>query len=180
MKHTIELKDTELVVHKQTTTEARRAREIARGRVDKVGEKAVEVRAQVALLLKKSCDIQKELEPKQSTLRALQKLTEREREGEFQGAIDHTNKEIQKLQREFDVVQAELASEREKARSLPEQLEQATKELAEKSAKVWELEWARQNLETLLEHERKSVDQLLMQATVASDLRQHNMEIKVL
>ena len=140
----------------------------------------MEVRAQVALLLKKSCDIQKELEPKQSTLRALQKLTEREREGEFQGAIDHNNKEIQKLQREFDVVQAELASEREKARSLPEQLEQATKELAEKSAKVWELEWARQNLETLLEHERKSVDQLLMQATVASDLRQHNMEIKVL
>ena len=141
----------------------------------------MEVRAQVALLLKKSCDIQKELEPKQSTLRVLQKLTEREKEeGEVQGAIDHTNKEIQKLQREFDVVQAELASEREKARSLPEQLEQATKELAEKSAKVWELEWARQNLETLLGHERKSVDQLLMQATVASDLRQHNMEIKVL
>ena len=121
------------------------------------------------------------MEPKQSTLRVLQKLTEREKEeGEVQGAIDHTNKEIQKLQREFDVVQAELASERETARSLPEQLEQATKELAEKSAKVWELEWARQNLETLLEHERKSVDQLLMQATVASDLRQHNMEIKVL
>ena len=178
MKQDIHLKDTELVVHKQTTTEARNARDIARGRVDDVGEKAVEIQTNLALLIEKSCDTEKELERKQTALRAFQKIPEKEKE-EFQGIIDHTNNEIQKFQKGFEAIQAELASEREKARSLPEQLQQATKELAEKSARVEELEWARQKLETLLEHERKSVNQLLMQATVASDSQQHSMEMKV-
>ena len=167
-----------MVVYKQTTTEARNARDIARGRVNKVGEKAVEIQTKVALLIEKSRDTQKELELKQGNLKALQELTDRKKE-EFQDIIDHSKQEVQKFQEEFEAIQAELASEREKARSLPEQLQQATKELAEKSARVEELERARQKLETLLEHERKSVNQLIMQATVASDSQQHSMEMKV-
>ena len=169
----------ELVVSKQTATEAHNSRDITRGRLDEVGKKAVEVQTNVVLLSKKSSDTRSQLEQKRRNLEALKKRVSWKKE-EFQGVVDHTNEEIRKLQEEFAAIQAELASEKKKARSLPEQLQQAKKELAEKSARVRELESAQQKLETSLENQRERVDQLLMQKSVASDLQQHNMEIKVL
>ena len=169
----------ELVVSKQTATEAHDARDIARGRLDEVGKKAVEVHTNVVLLSKKSSDTRSQLEQKRRNLEALKKRALWKKE-EFQGVVDHTNEEIRKLQEELAAIQAELASEKEKARSLPEQLQQAKKELAEKSVRVRELESTQQKLETSLENQRERVNQLLMQESVASDLQQHNMEIKVL
>ena len=169
----------ELVVNKQAATEARNARDIARGRLDDVGKKAVEVQSNVAMLTKISSDTQQELELKRRNLEALGKVPVSKIE-QFQGNADHTHKEIQKLQEELEAVQAELASEKEKAHSLPEQLQQAKKELTEKSVRVQELESAQQKLETLLDNQRERVDLLLMQKSMASDLQQHNIEIKVL
>ena len=168
----------ELVISKQTATEAQIARDVARGSLDDVGKKAVEVQSNVAALIKISSDTQQELELKRRNLEALRKSPVSKKE-QFQGDVDHTHKEIQKLQEELKAVQAELASEKEKARSLPEQLQQAKKELAEKSVRVQELESAQQKLETSLENQREKVDLLLMQKSVASDLQQHNNEIKV-
>ena len=168
LQSAIESKDMELVVNKQTATEAQNARDIVRGRLDEIGKKAVEVQIAVAALGKISSDTQDQLELKQRNLK------------KGQGDVDHTHKEIQKLQEELEAVQAELASEKEKARFLPNQLQQAKKELAEKSVRVQELESAQQKLETSLENQRERVDQLLMQKSVASDLHQHNTEMKVL
>ena len=171
LQSAIESKDMELVVNKQTATEAQNARDIVRGRLDEIGKKAVEVQTNVAALSKISSDTQDQLELKQRNLEASQK---------GQGDVDRAHKEIQKLQEELEAVQAELASEKEKARSLPNQLQQAKKELAEKSVRVQELESAQQKLETSLESQRERVDQLLMQKSIASDLEQHNTEMKVL
>ena len=179
LQSTIESKDMELVVNKQTATEAQIARDVARGRLEDVGKKAVEVQSNVAALTKISSDTQQELELKRKNLEALRKGPVSKKE-QFQGDVDHTHKEIRKLQKELKAVQAELASEKEKARSLPRQLQQAKKELAEKSVRVQELESAQQKLETSLENQRERVDLLLMQKSVASDLQQHNIEIKVL
>ena len=126
-----------------------------------------------------SSDTQYQLELRQGNLEGLQESQVLRKE-QFQGDVDHTHKEIQKLQEELKAVQAELASEKEKARSLPEQLQQAKKELAEKSVRVQELESAQQKLETSLENQRERVDLLLMQKSVASDLQPHITEIKVL
>ena len=166
----------ELAISKQTASEAQNARYIARGRLDDVGKKAVEVQSNVAVLMEISSDTQLQLELKQRNLEALQKGPV----SQFHGDVDDTYDEIQKLQEELKAVQAELASEKEKARSLPEQLQQAKKELAEKSVRVPELESAQQKLETSLENQRERVDLLLMQKSVASDLQLHNIEIKVL
>ena len=179
LQSSIESKDMELVINKQTATEAQNARDIARGRLDDIGKKAVEVQSNVAMLTKISSDTQDQLELKRKNLEALRKGS-RSKEEHFKGDIDHTHKEIQELQEELKAVQAELASEMEKARSLPEQLQQAKKELAEKSVRVQELESAQQKLETSLENQRERVDLLLMQKSAASDLQQHNIEIKVL
>ena len=171
----------ELVVSKQTATKARNSRDIARSRLDEVGKKAVEVQTNVTLLNKKSSDARSQLEliQKRRNLEALKKRPVWKKE-QFQVVIDLTNEEIRKLQEELAAIQAEIGSEREKACSLPEQLQQAKKELAEKSASVQELESAQQKLETSLEYQRERVDQLLMQKTVASDLQQYIMEMKVL
>ena len=139
----------------------------------------MEVQTNVVLLSKKSSDIRSQLEQKRRNRETLKKRVLRKKE-EFQGVVDHTNEEIRKLQEELAAIQAELASEKEKARSLPEQLQQAKKELAEKSVRVRELESTQQKLETSLENERERVNQLLMQESVASDIQQHNTEIKVL
>ena len=171
LQSAIESKDMELVVNKQTATEAQNARDIVRGRLDEIGKKAVEVQTKVAALSKISSDTQYQLDFKQRNLKALQK---------GQGDVDRTHKEILKLQEELTAVLAELASDKEKDRSLPEQLQQAKKELAEKSERVQELESTQQKLETSLENQRERVDQLLMQKSVASDLQQHNAEMKVL
>ncbi len=179
LQSSIESKDMELLVSKQTATEAQNARYIARGRLEKVGEQAVETQTKVTQLLKKSSDTWDQLELKQKTLKVFQKLPESEK-AELQGVIDHTNQEIQKLQEELEIIQAELESEKKKACSLPDQLSQANKELAEKSARVQELEWVRQELDTLLELKRKRVDQLLMQVAAASNLQQYNMKMKVI
>ena len=163
----------------QTTTEAQIARDIARGTLDEVGKKAVEAKTNATVLSKISSDTQYQLELRQRNLVALGEGQVLKKE-QFQGDVDHTHMEIQKLHKELKAVQAELASGREKARSLLEQLQQAKKELAEKSARVQELESVQQKLETSLENQRERVDLLLMQKSMASDLQQHITEIKVL
>ena len=175
----IVLKDTELVIKKQAVSEAQNAKILARGRLIDVKKKAVEVQTKVTVLIKKSNEIQKQLQLREDELVALQALHDREK-GKLQHVIDNRNEEIQKLRQDLQVIQDELASEKEKAHSVRKQLQQATQELTDKSARVQELEWARQKLETLLDSERKRVDLLLMRATSASNSQQHNREIEVI
>ena len=164
----IETEDMELAKKKQTATEAQIARDIARGRLDEVGQEVV---TNVELLIKKSSDTYHQLELKQSELKALRKFPGKKE--------NHTIQEIQNLREEHAAIQTELASQKEKARSFPEQLQHAYKELAEKSAIAQERVLAQKILETSLEHKRETVDQLLIQEGDFSDL-QHCREIKVL
>ena len=163
----IESKDKKLVVKKQDVTEAQNARDIARGRLDQVGKKAVETQTKVALPIKKSSDTQGKLD---SALK----------QRKFKGVLDHTDKGVQKLQEELEAIQIKLkqSDQKKMARPLLEQLQQATKDLPAKSAKAQEQEWEQKKLETLLEHERERTVQLRMQASVAPDL-QRDKEIKV-
>ena len=62
LQSAIESKDMELAVNKHTTTEALNARDIARGRLDEFGKKAVELQTNVARMIKISTDIQCQLD----------------------------------------------------------------------------------------------------------------------
>ena len=172
-------KDMELMVKKQTSSGAQNARAVAREKFERVKRDAVEVQTRVAKLITRRTEILKLLEQKERGLRTLQRVQEREK-GELQSLIDEKNDEIARLKQELEAVQAELATEKQKASSRQKQLQQATEDLAGKYARVQELEWARQKLETLLDSERKRVDQLLMQQTAASSSQQqYTKEIEV-
>ena len=167
------------MVKKQTSIGAQNARVLAREKFERVKHDAVQVQTRVTELITKRTEMLKLLKQKECGLRTLQRIQEREK-GELQSLIDERNDEITRLKQELEAVQAELASEKQKASSLQKQLQQVTEDLAGKSARVQELEWARQKLETLLDSERKRVDQLLMQQTAASSSQQqYTKEIEV-
>ena len=168
----IESNDTEVAVKKQALSEAQDARDIARGRLNEAEKKRLEAEMNMVILTEKESSIQRQLELKERELNALQKLAE------FQALVDNKNEEIQKLQRELKVIQTELTLEEEKARSFQEQFQQASKELADRSARVQDLEKEQRKLETQLEIERMRVGQLRMVATATSK-SQHHQEIEV-
>ena len=164
----------EAAAKKNALSDAQNARDAARGRRNEVEKKTLEAQTHVGVLTKKMSDVQRQLELKESELKAAQKLQEKENE-EFQALI---NEEIQKLQQNLEVIQTELTSEREKALSFREQFQQASKEFADKSARVQSLEKAQQKLETQLDIERMRVDQLQKLADSAAE-SQHNQEMEV-
>ena len=80
----------------------------------------------------------------------------------------HKDVEVRQLQEQLREVEKELECAREEAHSLREELQRVTVELAEKSARVKELERTRDKLEDYLDWERRRVDMLLTQSTVSS------------
>ena len=179
MRSAIESKDMELMVRKQTSSKAQNARALAREKFKQIKRDAVQVQTRVTKLISQRIKIQKQLDQKERGLRKLQQILEREK-GELQSLIDEKNEEITRLQQELEAVQVELAFEKWKASSLQEQLQQATKDLEVKSARVQELESAHQELKAFLDSQRKMVDQLLMQQAAASNSQQqYTKEIQV-
>ena len=166
--------DTEVAVKKQALSEAQDVRDIARGRLNEAEKKRLEAETNMVILTEKESNIQRQLELKERELNALQKLLEKENE-EFQALVDNKNEEIQKL---HQVIQTKLTVEGEKGCSFQEQFQQASKELADKSARIQDLEKEQLKLETQLEIEKMRVGQLLMVATTASTSK-HHQEIEV-
>ena len=175
MRSAIESKDVELMVRKQTSSEAQNARALAREKFQQIKRDAVQVQTRVPKLTSQRIEIRKQLEQKEHGLRKLQQIQEREK-GELQSLIDEKNEEITRLQQELEAVQAELAFEKQKASSLQEQLQQATKDLEVKSARVQELKSASQEHKAFLYSQRKMVDQLLMQQAAALNSQQRYTE----
>ena len=139
---------------------------------------ATSAHMRVKMLLEKKSEVERQLKLRQSELRFLQQLQRhlrksedggRDREGEELGKVlIEKNKEVTRLQEELREVEKELECAREEVHSLREELQIVTVELAEKSARVQELERTRDKLEGYLDWERRRVDMLLIQSTVSS------------
>ena len=121
----------------------------------------------VKMLLEKKNEVERQLKLRQSELRFLQQLQgylrESEnggwdREGEELGKIlIEKDKEVRRLWEQLREVEKELECAKEEAHSLREELQRVTVELAEKSARVQELERTRDNLEESVNWQRKLV-----------------------
>ena len=104
----------------------------------------------------------------------------RERE-ELRELLMHKDAEVQQLQEQLREVEKELECAREEACSLREELHRVTVELVERSARVQELERARDKLEESVNWQRKLVEMSLMQSTAAASSNEALLrEIKVL
>ena len=145
----------------------------------------------VKMLLAKKSEVEKQLKLRQSELRFLQQLQGYltgsesagwDREGEELGEVlIQKDEEVKRLQDQLREVEKELGCAREEACSLREELQRVTVELAEKSARVQELERARDKLEESVNWQRKLVEMSLIQSTAAASSNEALLrEIKVL
>ena len=103
----------------------------------------------------------------------------RERE-ELREVLMYKDVEVKQLQEQLRKVEKELGCAKEKACSLGEELQRVTVELAEKSARVQELERAREKLEESVNWQRKLVEMSLTHSTAAASSEEALLrEIKV-
>ena len=91
------------------------------------------------------------------------------------------DEEVKRLQEQLSEVKKELECTREEAHSLREEPQRVTVELAEKSARIQELERAREELKESVNWQRKLVEMSLIQSTAAGSSNEALLrEIKVL
>ena len=154
-----------------------------------VRREAVSAHARVKVLLEKRKEMGRQLQLRKKELNFLQQLQgqlreseegKRERE-ELREVLMHKDVELWQLQEQLSEVEKELGCAREEARSLREELRRVTVELAEKSARVQELERAREELKESVNWQRKLVEMSLIQSTAAASSNEALLrEIKVL
>ena len=145
----------------------------------------------VKMLLAKKNEVDRQLKLRQSELRFLQQLQGYlrwsedggwESEGEeLRQVLIQKDKEVRQLCEQYREVEKELGCAREQARSLRTDLQRVTVELAEKSARVQELERARYKLEERVNWQRRLVEVSLILSTAAASSKETLLrEIKVL
>ena len=150
---------------------------------------AASAHARVKMLLEKRKKMGRQLQLRKKELNFLKRVEgqlreseegKRERE-ELREVLMHKDVEVRQLQKQLSEVEKELKCAREEARSLREELQRVTVELAEKSARVQELERARDKLEESVNWQRKLVEMSLIQSTAAASSNEALLrEIKVL
>ena len=153
-------------------------------------QQATSAHERVKMLLAKKSEVEGHLKLRQSELGFLQQL-----QGYLVGSDDggqdggeklgevliQKDKEVRQLQEQLKEVEKKLECAREEAHSLREELQRVTVELAEKSARVQELERAREELKESVNWQRKLVEMSLIQSTAAASSNEALLrEIKVL
>ena len=153
-------------------------------------QQATTAHERVKMLLAKKSEVEGQLKLRQSELGFLQQL-----QGYLVGSDDggwdggeklgevliQKDKEVRQLQEQLKEVEKKLECAREEACSLREELQRVTVELVEKSARVQELERAREELKERVNWQRKLVEMSLIQSTAAASSNEALLrEIKVL
>ena len=149
---------------------------------------AASAHARVKVLLERRREMGRQLQLRKRELSFLQQLQgqlkeseegKRERE-ELREVLMYKDVEVRQLQEQLREVEKELGCSKEEARSWREELQRVTVELAEKSARVQELERARDKLEESVNWQRKLVEMSLIQSTAAASSKEALLrEIKV-
>ena len=150
--------------------------------------KTASAHARVKVLLERRKEMGRQLQLRKRELSFLQQLQgqlseseegKSERE-ELREVLMHKDVEVRQLQEQLKEMEKELECAREEACSLREELQSVTVELAEKSARVQELERARDKLEESVNWQRKLVEMSLIQSTAAASSKKALLrEIKV-
>ena len=150
---------------------------------------AASTHARVKVLLERKKEMGRQLQLRKRELNFLQQLQGqlrgseegmRERE-ELREVLMHKDAEVRQLQEQLWEVEKELGCARVEACSLREELQRVTVELTEKSARVQELERAREELKESVNWQRKLVEMSLIQSTAAASSNEALLrEIKVL
>ena len=188
LRQEVEAYDQQLSEVTHSLEQARKWREDVTNKRIYARREAASAHVRVKALLERRKEMGRQLQLRNKELTFLQQLQgqlreseegERERE-ELREVLMYKEVEVRQLQEQLREVEKELGCEREEARSLREELQRVTVELAEKSARVQELERTRDKLEESVNWQRKLVEMSLIQSTAAANSKEALLrEIKV-
>ena len=171
--------DNELTIIKDLLDRSRKEKAFARSKHVHDKNNLMTVHNKTKRFMHERREVRQQLKLKEKELQYLQFLQKQQEKNEdLRAIIEAKEAEIMLLRESLDGLMLKLESSQEEAKSLREQLHPSTIELAEKSAEVRQLERTRADLMTILESERRRVDQLLMQSA-ATGMGDFVKEVKV-
>ena len=165
-------KDRELALKDQSLEEAKRQKSEANHKMVQLRQTIKQNTTKTISLVEEKAEAEKQLHLKEQQLQLLRTIVHKDSE-----LLQNLEKEIRELRQRLQSVEKELTLERNLSKELRKKLQQATEELAKKSAVEREWEEAKEYLKTHLERERQTVDSLRVQLTSKD---QHIRDVEVI
>jgi len=172
LEKAVKEKDRELALKDQSLEEAKRQKSEANQKIMQLRWTIKQNKTKTIRLVEEKVEAEKQLHLKEQQLQLLCTIVHKDSE-----LLQNLEKEIRELRQRLQSVEKELISERNLSKELMQKLQQATEELAKKSAVEQERQEAKEHLKSNLERERQTVDFLRVQLTSKD---QHIREVEVM
>ena len=181
LRNNVKEKDRELAVKDQSLEETKRQKDAVSQKVIQLRQTVKQNNTKTIRLLEEKTEAEKQLQLKERELQLLRTVVQKDSEllQKDRELLQNLEKEIRELRQCLQSVENELALERNLSKELRRKLQQATEELAKKSAVEREREEAKEYLKTHLERERQTVDSLRVQLT-SKDRHIREVEVQTL
>ena len=172
LRNNVKEKDRELALKDQCLEEAKRQKDAVSQIMMQLRQTIKQNNTKTIRLVEEKAEAEKQLHLKEQELQLLRTIVQKDSE-----LLQNLEKEIKELRQRLQSVERELTLEKNLSKALRQKLQQATVELAKKSAVEREGEEAKEYLKTHLERERQTVDSLWVQLTSKD---QHIREVEVM
>ena len=181
LRNNVKEKDRELAVKDQSLEETKRQKDAVSQKVIQLRQTVKQNYTKTIRLVEEKAEAEKQLQLKERELQLLCTVVQKDSEllQKDRELLQNLEKEIRELRQCLQSVENELALERNLSKELRRKLQQATEELAKKSAVEREREEAKEYLKTHLERERQTVDSLRVQLT-SKDRHIREVEVQTL
>ena len=181
LRNNVKEKDRELAVKDQSLEETKRQKDAVSQKVIQLRQTVKQNYTKTIRLVEEKAEAEKQLHLKERELQLLRTVVQKDSEllQKDRELLQNLEKEIRELRQCLQSVENELALERNLSKELRRKLQQATEELAKKSAVEREREEAKEYLKTHLERERQTVDSLRVQLT-SKDRHIREVEVQTL
>ena len=171
LRNNVKEKDRELALKDQCLEEAKRQKDAVSQIMMQLRQTIKQNNTKTIRLVEEKAEAEKQLHLKEQELQLLRTIVQKDSE-----LLQNLEKEIKELRQRLQSVEREWTLEKNLSKALRQKLQQATVELAKKSAVEREGEEAKEYLKTHLERERQTVDSLWVQLTSKD---QHIREVEV-
>ena len=171
LRKSVKEKDRELALKHQSLEKAKRQKDAVSQKMMQLRQTVKQNNMKTIRLVEEKAEAEKQLHLKEQQLQLLCTIVQKDSE-----LLQNLEKEIMGLRQRLQSVERELTLERNLSKDLRQKLQQATEELAKKSAVERERKEAKNYLKTHLERERQTVDLLWVQLTSKD---QHIREVEV-
>ena len=188
LRNNVKEKDRELLLKDQSLVEAKRQKDATSQKMMQLRRTIKQNNTKTIRLIEEKAEAEKQLQLKKRELQLLHtvvhkdsELLQKDREllQKDRELLQNLEKEIMELRQCLQLVERELTLERNLSKELRQKLQQATEELAKKSAVERERQEAKEYLKTHLDRERQIVDSLRVQLA-SKDRHIREVEVQML